>query len=194
MARIWLSNLTILACWIIFVYAQGTPQANIKGRTRDCFAGRQFRPAGVDIYLVDPYKSPLIEARLKEMDRLRAQGGKEIQAFFDSYNQLSNEIKKNDALVHVVSDKSGTFLFSGLSSGRRLLVLGLSEREDDPAYYTYREVRSLRPGENFVVLDFSDGAPCTAKSTVENTPRGSSYAVRIETHFSTEYSRSALEG
>ena len=136
-------------------------EAYIKGETRDCFAGRQIRPPGIDIFLIDPAKYPSISKILERMDRQSAQGDRGLRSFWDSYSQLVHEMKKAKALARVVAAKDGTFAFDQLHVGQKVIILGLAEREDDPAYYALERL-TLRQGVNSVTLDFYGGHSCGA--------------------------------
>jgi hypothetical protein len=155
-------GLTIALSLMFLGHSQGEePNAWITGETLDCFGGIPTRPADIDIYLFDPVQASKVVQILHKMKIESASGNKGTEKFFASYLDLAKEVQRTSALGHLKSDKSGAFSFSNLTSGRRLLVVGLTELEDEPAYYSYKMLHSIKPGENKIVLDFyDDGVPC----------------------------------
>lgn len=133
----------------------------ISGETRDCFGGKLYHPAAVEIYLVDPRKAPEIEETPREMQADLSRGDDEaMRRFFASYVRLAKAIRETKVLAHTQSDKSGTFSFHALSPEISLIVVGIAEREDDPAYYAYQEIKKLRSGKNLVTLEFDRAGSC----------------------------------
>jgi hypothetical protein len=137
------------------------PDTYVTGKTQDCFAGKQFHPAQVDVYLFDPEKSREITDLLRNMQADSSRGDNEsMSRFFASYTRLSRTVRRVKALAHVKSDKTGAFSFHDLAPGRQMIVLGISEREDDPAYYAEQRIERLQAGKNIVLLDFDRGESC----------------------------------
>src|SRR5262249_19448855 len=135
------------------------PGANLAGITQDCFGQKQIHPAGVNIYLVDPHQSPEIVAIFEKM-RQQSKSKDKIEEYFASYRKLAETVRATKRLKHVVSDNSGRFTFSGLQAGKRILILGLAEREDEPAYHASKVLESLHSGETTIVLDFDPEETC----------------------------------
>jgi hypothetical protein len=147
------------------INAQGglgdTSVAYLKGQTRDCFAGKLYHPAKVDIYLFDARTSEAIPRLIHRMEAYGSTGDvQSSQEFFKYYGELLKLVKKSKALGHVRSDQSGTFHFSDVPAGAAAVVVGISPREDDPAFYAYEELGTLHGGENPVTLDFNHGTKC----------------------------------
>jgi hypothetical protein len=137
----------------------------LAGETQDCFAGTIIHPAQVDIYLLDPLKSPEIVALLNDMEKqMPNRDDPNAEKFFASYQHLTSLIRKTNKLGHTQSDKAGRFSFHDLQANTKTILLGISEREDDPAYYAYVSLK-LGPGKNPVTLDFDRGNVCKSPST-----------------------------
>ncbi len=153
----------LLLIHVVSTMALGQGRSFLTGETKDCFAGKLIHPARVDIYLLDPLKSREIAAILNDMEKQAPNGnGKTADAFFASYQHLLSATRKIKPLAHVRSDETGGFVFRSLRDGMPVLLLGIAEREDDPAYYAFTRVK-LRPGKNSVILDFDRGDDCTPR-------------------------------
>ena len=141
----------------------GQNGSTVLGKTQDCFAGKLIHPAHVDIYLFDSAKSPEITTALDDLEQQKPKGeNPPTDAFFAQYNRLASAVSRTNALGHVRSGNAGDFLFQSLTPGKKVLVFGISEREDDPAYYAYR-LLDLRAGTNSLILDFDSGNACTRR-------------------------------
>jgi hypothetical protein len=151
----------LLLLQLMSTITYGQDRASIVGETRDCFAGRLIHPAKVDIYLLDPLKSLEIVATLNDMEKqMPRENDQNMDAFFASYQRLTSLIQKANALGHVRSDEAGRFSFRDLKANMKTVLLGIAEREDEPAYYTYVRLK-LELGKNSVILDFDRGSACT---------------------------------
>jgi hypothetical protein len=145
---------------LISAIAYGQDRSFLLGETKDCFAGTLIHPAQVDIYLLDPLRSPEIAAILGEMEKqMPGHAGQNANAFFASYLRLASEVRKTNTLGHVRSDEAGRFSFRALQGKTKILLLGIAEREDEPAYYAYLPLK-LKPGKNSATLDFDRGVAC----------------------------------
>jgi hypothetical protein len=153
----------LLLVQVISITTYGQDRTFLIGETQDCFAGRLIHPAQVDIYLLDSLKSQEIVAILNDMEKEAPRGNAQnADAFFASYQRLTSTIRKTNTLGHVRSDETGRFSFHGLKAKpNSLLLLGIAEREDEPAYYAYMPLK-LQPGKNSVILDFDRGNVCAA--------------------------------
>jgi hypothetical protein len=151
--------LLLIQC--VLTIAQGQDRSFLIGETQDCFAGRPIHPAKIDIYLLDPLKSPEIVGILNDMKKQVPRGNDQnADAFFASYQRLTSATPK--ALGHVRSDEAGKFVFRGLKSGTEVLLLGIAEREDEPAYYAYSRLK-VKYGKNSITLDFDLGRVCKSR-------------------------------
>ena len=63
-------------------------------------------------------------------------------------------------LAHVRSDEAGKFSIQSLKPKTKVMLLGIAEREDEPAYYAYTSLK-IEPGRNSAKLDFDRGDTCT---------------------------------
>lgn len=143
--------------------ACGQQPSSIVGKTRDCFAGKVIHPAQVDIYLLDPQKSPEVLSILNDMEKQVPKGDNESpEAFFASYQRLTSAVQKTRTVAQARSDETGQFSFNALKGQKKFVLLGLAEREDEPAYYASVPV-NLKPGKNSVTLDFDRGNTCKAR-------------------------------
>ncbi len=150
----------LLLMQIMSTISYGQDRSFVIGETQDCFAGRPIHPAGVDIYLFDPLKSPEIAVILNEMEKQVPKGDEQnVVTFFASYQRLTSAIRKTNTLGHVRSSKAGSFSFRRLKAKTNVILLGLAEREDEPAYYAYMPLK-LQPGKNSVTLDFDRESAC----------------------------------
>jgi hypothetical protein len=150
--------LLLIQLFSLVSYAQD--RSFIRGETQDCFAGKLIHPAQVDIYIIDALKSPEIMGILDDLEKQIPQGNEQnVDAYFASYKRLTSAIQKTARLGHTRSDPTGRFSFRDLKARRGTVLLGIAEREDEPAYYAYARVQ-LKPGMNFVKLDFDRGQPC----------------------------------
>jgi hypothetical protein len=138
----------------------------LQGTTQDCFAGKLIHPASVDIYLLDPQSAPeiaqVLENMKKEMPHGDAPGS---DRFFASYERLKSAIRKASVLDHALSSAAGRFAFRDLKANSQVILLGLAEREDEPAYYAYKAFE-IKPGLNRATLDFDKGSTCEAGQNV----------------------------
>jgi hypothetical protein len=143
-------------------YAQNV---SISGRTKDCFAGKTIYPAQVDVYVINPSKSPAIVSLLKTLDETSPQGNsQDVEPFFATYQKLISTLRKEKRrLKHVRSDSRGRFMFHGLVPGETIILAGVAEREDEPAYYTHMSLK-LNRGENLATLDFDHGESCKSEA------------------------------
>src|ERR1700684_1854477 len=64
-----LLRIVLLLQVMLSTVAYGQDRAFIVGETQDCFAGKAIHPTKVDIYLLDPLKSPEIEKILNDMEK-----------------------------------------------------------------------------------------------------------------------------
>ena len=142
--------------------ACGQQPSWIVGKTQDCFARKVIHPAQVDIYLLDPQKSPEAVRILNDMEKQVPKGDENPQAFFASYQRLTSAVQKTRSVARTRSDEAGNFSFDALRDQKKLVVLGLAEREDEPAYYASMPV-NLRAGKNSVTLDFDRGNTCKSQ-------------------------------
>jgi hypothetical protein len=150
----------LLLVQLLSAIAYGQDRSFLVGETQDCFAGKVIHPAQVDIYLLDPLKSPEIATMLNDMEKQMPKGDDQnADAFFASYLRLASAVRKTNALAHMRSDEAGRFSFRALQDKTKVLLLGIAEREDDPAYYAYLPLK-LAPGKNSVILDFDRGVAC----------------------------------
>jgi hypothetical protein len=150
----------VILCGIKLTLA-GASDAQINGITRDCFGGKEIRPGGVDIYLIDPHQSPKVLEIAEKMHLESKTGDKGLKQFFVDYADLLREVRNAKVLGHVLSDKSGRFTFDNLRSGQHLLILGVAEREDEPAYHAYKIIDRIESGKTALTLDFNDGFRCS---------------------------------
>jgi hypothetical protein len=139
--------------------ALGQVAASINGITQDCFAGKIIHPQSVDVYALNPEKSPEIISLLTTMKKQSSGSDQNINSFFASYEKLTSAIKKTAALGHTKSNQTGEFFFRNLKSHMDIVIVGIAEREDEPAYYTSQSLK-LKPRRNTVLLDFDQGNPC----------------------------------
>jgi hypothetical protein len=145
---------------VISTVTYGQDRSFIVGETQDCFAGKLIHPAQVDIYLLDPRKSPEIAGILNEMEgQVPKRDDQSVDALFASYQRLTAEVKKASKLRHVRPDDAGRFSFHGLKEKTNVMLLGIAEREDEPAYYAYVPLK-VGLGENLATLDFDRGNAC----------------------------------
>jgi hypothetical protein len=150
----------LLLVQVMSIVANGQAHSSLIGKTQDCFAGRTIHPAQVDVYLLDPLKSPEVATILKDMEKQMPRGNDQnVDAFFASYQRLTSAIRKTNILMQAQSNEAGSFSFQGLKAGSELILLGIAEREDEPAYYAYMPLK-LKPGKNSVALDFDRGVAC----------------------------------
>jgi len=134
--------------------------ATVAGKTQDCFAGKLIHPSQVDIYLLAPAKSHEIMTILNDLEKQKPKGNDApTDAFFAAYKRLTAAIKDANVSGHVRSDTAGDFSFQSLRVGEQVLLLGISEREDEPAYYSYTPL-NLQPGRNSLILDFDQRNAC----------------------------------
>jgi hypothetical protein len=133
-------------------------RANVVGVTRDCFQNRMYRPADVDVYLLDPTKSEDVVTILHEMQADSAKNA--WDDFFPAYERFEKAVRHTQPLDHVKSDKRGAFKFHNLKPGMRVLVIGIQDREDEAAFYATQEIEPLREGRNEIVLDFDRQETC----------------------------------
>lgn len=148
---------------VLTLTGSGQHGLTIAGRTQDCFAGQIIHPAKVDIYLLDPVRSPDVTELLDVMEKQK-QDESNIKVFFASYTRLAASVRKADALGHTRSDSTGRFRFSGLNLSPKtsVVVLGIAELEDEPAYYAFASITARRAGVP-VTLDFNRGNSCKQK-------------------------------
>src|ERR1035441_2693081 len=119
---------------IMSVVSYGQDHSYLIGETQDCFGGKVIHPAQVNVYLLDPLKSPQVAAILNDMEKQVPRGDDQnAAAFFASYQRLISAIRRANILMHLQSNESGVFSFHGLHPGTKVLLLGLAEREDEPA-------------------------------------------------------------
>jgi hypothetical protein len=153
----------LLLVQVMSTIAYGQGHSSLVGETQDCFAGRLIHPAQVNIYLLDPLKSREIVGILNDMEKqVPRRDNQNAGAFFASYQRLTSATRKTKTLGHVRSDEAGSFVFRTLKGGTTVLLLGIAEREDEPAYYAYMRLK-LQPGENSVTLDFDRGNGCKSR-------------------------------
>jgi hypothetical protein len=132
--------------------------ASLVGATRDCFQNKMYRPADVDIYLLDPAKSNVVVTILHEMQTDSANN--DWDDFFPAYERFEKAVRHTKALGHVRSDKVGAFQFRNLRPGVRVLVIGIQDREDEAAFYATQDIESPHPGKNEIILDFARHDTC----------------------------------
>ena len=150
----------VLLVQLVSTISNGQDYSSLIGETQDCFAGKIIHPAQVDIYVLDPLKSPEVAAILNDMEKQLPSGnGQNVVAFFASYQRLTSAIPKTNILMHGQSSQNGSFSFHNLKAGKKVILLGIAEREDEPAYYAYMRLK-LKSGKNAVTLDFDRGATC----------------------------------
>jgi hypothetical protein len=153
----------LLLVQVLLTVAHGQDRSFLVGKTQDCFAGKIIHPAKVDIYLLDPVKSPEIARILDDMEKQVPKGNDQnVDAFFSSYQRLTSATRKTKPLGHIRSNETGDFVFYNLKDGMTVLLLGMAEREDEPAYYAYLRLK-LQPGKNSVTLDFDQGSACKSQ-------------------------------
>jgi hypothetical protein len=155
--------------WILLMLASfaemadGQSFALLKGETEDCFAGKTIHPAQVDVYVFDATKASHISSLLSDLKKNEPKGDEQdVEAYGASYDRLRSAVRKAKSLAHARSDDQGRFSFSSLPVGKRVLVVGLADREDDLAYYASARLTLEHP-ENSAKLDFNAGAACTSK-------------------------------
>jgi hypothetical protein len=153
----------LLVVQVMLTIAHGQDRSFLVGETQDCFAGRLIHPAKVDIYLLDPLKSPEIVGILDDMKKQAPRADDQsVDAFFASYQRLTSAARKTKTLGHVRSNETGGFVFHTLKDGMTVILLGVAEREDEPAYYAHLRLK-LQPGKNSVTLDFDRGSACKSR-------------------------------
>src|SRR6185437_16381216 len=114
----------------------GHSAAILNGETEDCFAGKTVHPAQVDVYIFDSMKAAHISTILTDLRMKMPKGDEQnVEAYSAAYDRLRSAVRKTQSLGHARSDEKGRFSFSNLPVGKRVLVVGLADREDELAYY-----------------------------------------------------------
>jgi hypothetical protein len=129
----------------------------IKGSSVSCFQGKVVHPGRVEIYLFDTQQAAEVPELLRRMQGADATSKPSI---FQLYGKLLKQVKVSHSVQKIRSDASGRFSFRGLTQGVSVVVLGLTEVEDEPVFYAHSELSPLKPGVNVVTLDFAQGEKC----------------------------------
>jgi hypothetical protein len=145
-----------LACGI----ARGA--VTINGTTTDCFAGRTFRPRGVEVYLFDAAKYPRITTLMKDLDGSGPLNDQEsIERFDKRYAELIKLVKGTAPLARAKSDRAGSFRAT-IADTESVIVFGYAELEDRPFYFTHAVVAVSHRSNISVVLDFARKDNCSS--------------------------------
>lgn len=139
--------------------AESPTDAYISGTTRDCFGSRKIRPAGADIYLIDPKAHPRISRLLDKMHEQMRRKPRSALALERSTAEFLSAVKQEKSLPRTESSRDGTFEFQHLRADHYEIVLGIPKQKGYPAYYRLEEW-TLTAGKNSVVLDFNADQPC----------------------------------
>jgi hypothetical protein len=144
-------------CRSFLPVASNARTSAIKGSSVSCFQGKVIHPGRVEIYLFDAQQAPEVPELLHRMQNTDATSNPNV---FQLYGKLSKQVKVSHSMQEIRSDASGSFNFRGLTQGASVIVLGLSEVEDEPVFYAYSELSPLKPGVNVITLDFAQGDKC----------------------------------
>jgi hypothetical protein len=137
--------------------ASNAHNSAIKGSSVSCFQGKVIHPGRVEIYLFDIEQAPEVPELLRRMQNADATSKPNV---FQLYGELLEQVKVSHRIQEIRSDISGSFAFRGLTQGASVVVLGLTEVEDEPVFYAHSELSPLKPGVNVVTLDFAPGGKC----------------------------------
>ena len=129
----------------------------IRGSSVSCFQGKVIHPGRVEIYLFDTQQAAEVPELLRRMHGANATSKPNI---FQLSKKLLKQVKVSRSVQQIRSDSYGRFSFTGLAQGASVVVLGLTEVEDEPVFYAHSEPSPLKPGLNEVTLDFSQGEKC----------------------------------
>jgi hypothetical protein len=164
-----LRRLSILTTLLLYPYSSsliGLPflpdtsdsrNSAIQGSSVSCFQGKVIHPGRVEIYLFDMQQASEVPQLLRRMQEADATSKPNI---FQLYEKLLRQVKVSHSVQEIRSDASGRFSFRGLTQGVSVVVVGLTEVEDEPVFYAHSELSPLKPGVNVVTLDFSQGEKC----------------------------------
>lgn len=153
-----LTTASVVCGAVVLAFAQNS--AVLTGTTKDCFAGKIIHPAGVEVYVLDAAKSGEVLKILNDLEKEAPHGNEQnVQQYFASYEHLVAMLRKSSALGEARSSSTGKFSVKALRPKTKIVIIGIAEREDDPAYYGYTRME-LSQGVNPATLDFDRGSDC----------------------------------
>jgi hypothetical protein len=168
-ARIALVLSFLVALFVQRVFPQSRTDSFITGTTRDCVNSREIRPAGADVYLINPKKYPRISRMVYKTRQQMKQRQRSYSSLEKSDSELLREVRAEKSVPRTQSGDDGTFAFEHLHADQHFIVLGIPTQKGDPVYYSLIEL-TLTPGENTVVLDFYANQPCNSAVDQESQP------------------------
>ncbi len=125
----------------------------IRGVVKDCWQKQVIPVRNLPIYIYEYEENVPISKKLQEIRQLPPEPTVEnIEHFFRLYEELTRLVEAaHPATRHTRTNEQGEFLFHGLESNQRYLILAIGlETEDRGAYYKSLITEKLKPGTHEV--------------------------------------------